>query len=108
LVTVAMGAPLTAAPARTARVLGLGPDPGWARAIGLADLAIGSALLSRRRRWAWMVARAALNAVIAQRYRAESRAPGGSPRARGGVTAMAALTVVDATLARLLWRSGST
>jgi len=98
VVTVAIGAALALWPARTAAALGLGSRRGQARAIGLADLALGPGLLLGRPRWPWMAARAALNLVIARQYRAQL---GISQlrRTSAGATAMSVLTVVDAAVA---------
>lgn len=97
-----IGAALTLAPARTAAVLGLADRRGQARALGLADLALGPGLLAGRPRWPWMAARASLNFVIAGRYRARARAAPDLRRARVGAAAMTALTVVDAASAVML------
>ena len=98
LVTLGFGVALTVAPRRSREVLGMGVALP-ARAVGVADLVIGSALLFGRPRWPWMASRAALNAVLAESYRSEASKPDRSPRAHSGALAMSALTVVDATLA---------
>lgn len=51
LVTLAIGAFLTATPARAASTLNLGDHPTFARAIGIADLALVPGLLRGRPRW---------------------------------------------------------
>jgi hypothetical protein len=97
--TLGFGAALTAVPARTAGVLGLGPDLRTARALGLLDLALGSGLLlHRRRRARWMAVRAAANLVIAGCYAREVQRSG-SPRAKVGGLGMAALTGFDGAVA---------
>ncbi|MBK1784280.1 hypothetical protein [Prauserella cavernicola] len=95
-VTLAMGVALTAAPRRSAEVLRLGEHPRFARAVGAADLALAPGLLRRRPHWAWLAVRTGLNLVIANHYRRENQA---APAA-----GMAALTVVDGTLAAVLRR----
>lgn len=103
--TLVVGAGLTAAPARTARILGLGGSAQSARALGIADLALAPALLvGGRNRGPAMIVRAALNVLVAGRFRAESARPDGSPRAAGGATAMAVLTVVDGLAGVVLLR----
>lgn len=105
VVTTAIGAALTLAPNPTTATLGLGNQRGQARAIGLADLALGPGLLAARPRWPWMAARAALNMVIARQYHASLRANPNDCRARAGATAMTALTIVDAAVAATLFAS---
>ncbi|AOS62105.1 hypothetical protein [Actinoalloteichus hymeniacidonis] len=97
IVTLTLGTALTLAPSRVSAALRMGGSSRVARTIGLADLAIGTGLLRGRNRACWMTARAALNLVIATRYRAA--AAEGMPGARAGAALMAALTVVDGTLA---------
>lgn len=101
LATAGLGTALTVAPRQTAAVLGLGPDARRARAIGMADLLLGSLLLQRHHRHRWMTVRAAFNAVIAACYVDEIRRSG-SPRAKVGAVGMAALTVVDGAVASAL------
>jgi hypothetical protein len=104
-VTLVMGTALTLAPRRTARVLGLGDRPGFARALGATDLALTPGLFRGRPRWPWLGARSALNVVIARHYLKESRRPGGASAARYGAAGMLALTVVDGVLAMRLRRT---
>jgi hypothetical protein len=97
--TLGFGTALTFAPARTADVIGLGPDLRTARTLGLFDLVLGSGLLlHRRQRGRWMAARAATNLVIAACYAQEVQRSG-SPRAKVGGIGMVALTVVDGAVA---------
>jgi hypothetical protein len=97
--TLGFGTALTFAPARTAAVIGLGPDPRTARALGVLDLVLGTGLLlHRRRRSRWMAARAAANLVIAGCYAQEVQRSG-SPRAKVGGVGMAALTGFDGAVA---------
>lgn len=102
IVTVSIGAALMLAPARTTALLGLGDQRGRARAIGMADLALGPLLLTKRPRWPWMSARATLNLIIAREYRAAARHQPGLRRARKGAMAMMALAVVDSATAEVL------
>lgn len=106
LVTLAIGAALTAAPTRTALAMGLGDRPGTARTMGIVDLALAAGLLRGSPRWPWMTARSAFNVLIAAQYRAEYRAGSRRSKARAGAAAMAVLTVVDGALAVALKASG--
>lgn len=99
LVTLAVGTALTVAPGRTTAALGLGLSPRVGRGIGLADLALAPGLLRARSRSRWMTGRTVVNAVLAVLYSAESRRPGGDPRARWGAVAMSVLTIVDGSVA---------
>ena len=105
VVTIAIGAALTLAPTLTTATLGLGNQRGQARAIGLADLALGPGLLAGRPRWPWMAARAALNMVIARQYHTGARVNPNPRRARAGATAMTALTILNAAVAATLLAS---
>ncbi|APU13299.1 MULTISPECIES: hypothetical protein [Actinoalloteichus] len=105
VITLALGAALTVAPERTAAILRLGGSRTAARSIGVADLAIGWGLLRSRRRAPWMAARAALNLVLATRYRAEANRQDGLAGAQAGAVGMSALTVFDGTLALRLARA---
>ncbi|MCI2420899.1 hypothetical protein MOQ72_25985 [Saccharopolyspora sp. K220] len=91
LVTLAMGTGLTAAPKPVGKALGLGEHAGFARTIGIIDLALTPGLLRGHPRWPWMAGRAALNLVIANHYRTR--------RAPAGMAGMAVLAVVDGGLA---------
>ncbi|MEV0703333.1 hypothetical protein AB0I53_36210 [Saccharopolyspora sp. NPDC050389] len=91
IVTLAMGAGLTAATRPVSKALGLGDDVVFARTVGIVDLALTPGLLRGRPRWPWMAGRTALNLVIANHYRKQSAA--------AGMLGMAALTVVDGSLA---------
>lgn len=97
-VTLAIGAGLTAAPQPVAKALGYGDHVGFARTIGIIDLALTPGLLRGRPRWPWMAGRAALNLVIANHYRTQ--------RASAGMVGMAVLTVVDGGLAVVLKNRG--
>lgn len=97
VVTLGMGVGLTTAPEKVGGALGL--DRGFARSIGIIDLVLAPGLLLGRPRWPWMAARAGLNLVLADRYRAR--------RVPAGTAGMVALTAVDGTLALVLkHRSG--
>jgi hypothetical protein len=97
--TLVIGAGLTVAPVRTARLLGLGDDARLARALGVADLVLAAGLLAARPRWRPMAMRSALNLLIAAAYGREARRSDDRRRARAGVAAMTVLTVVDGALA---------
>lgn len=97
-ITLAVGAALTAAPARSATALQLDGGDRLARVIGATDLVVATGLLRGRRRWPWMTLRAGLNAALARHYTAHAR--------RLPALGMAALTVVDGSLAVLLRRRG--
>ena len=109
-VSLMMGLALTLAPRRSAALLGLlGRDErvGLARAVGVADLVIGPALLFSRYRARWMLARAILNAVIALIYaRALKDRTPRRKRAVGGVVGMTVLTLTDYLLARRVSDAG--
>lgn len=101
LVTLAIGAFLTATPARAASALNLGDHPTFARAIEIADLALVPGLLRGRPRWPWMAARASMNLLLAVHYSAEFHERA-ERRTRDGAISMAILVVVDASIARRL------
>lgn len=98
-VTLVLGTALTVAPRRGAETLGLGDQAGFARTLGLVDLALTPGLLRGRPRWPWMAARAALNLVIAGRYLVTAGESDAPAKARAGAVGMVALTLVDGTLA---------
>lgn len=102
LVTLTIGGALTLAPRRVGALMQLGDHPRTARGVGLADLALAPGLLAGRPRWPWMVGRAALNLLIAERYLAVARAPRAPAGARAGAAALAALTVADGVVAARL------
>ena len=105
VVTLAFGCALSAGGRPIAEALRL--DPARGRAIGLADLALGTALLAARPRWPWMAVRAALNVLIAREYRAELHRRSGADRvARFGVISMRTLAVSDAAMAAALRAAG--
>jgi mannose-6-phosphate isomerase-like protein (cupin superfamily) len=109
-VSLGMGLPLTLAPRRSAALLGLlGRDErvGLARAVGVADLVIGPALLFSRYRARWMLARAILNAVIALIYaRALKTRTPRRKRAVSGAVGMSVLALTDYFLARRASKAG--
>jgi hypothetical protein len=87
---------LTLAPSKTADLLGWGDRKHLARAIGAADLVVGTGLLLSPRPSRWMLARTVLNVVIAGAYAgALSAGTSGRRRAIGGVCMMGALTAND-------------
>ena len=102
-VSLGMGLALMLAPRASAASLGWGDRKLLARAVGVADLIVGPALLLSRSRARWMVARASMNAALSAVY-AWTLATG-TPRPRrafGGVVGMSVLTLVDYFLARRL------
>ncbi|MDP8951532.1 MAG: cupin domain-containing protein [Actinomycetota bacterium] len=110
-VSLGMGSALTLSPRSSAASLGWGDRTRLARAVGVADLIVGPALLLSRDRAQWMLARALLNVAISGVY-AWSLTTGTPRRGRalGGMVGMSALTVIDYLLAqrlRSVERSGS-
>ncbi|WP_277212450.1 hypothetical protein [Isoptericola croceus] len=100
--TVTIGAGLSVAPDRFGRLLGLSGSARRARGIGLADLALGAAILSSgrawpRHRWPALVGREALHVAIANEYRRL-----GAP---AGMWAMGGLFVVDRVVTVLMCRA---
>lgn len=100
--TVTIGAGLSVAPDRCGRLLGLSGSPRRARGIGLADLAVGAAILSSGRawprcRWPALVGREALHVVIADEYRRVG--------ATAEMLAMSGLFVVDGVVTVLMYRA---
>lgn len=102
-ITLGIGAALLADPHRAGAPLGL--EPGPARVIGLADLALVPGLLRGRPRWPWMVARAALNVAIASHFARVVRRTDAS-RGLAAAGALTGLTVADSRVARQLRAAG--
>ncbi len=102
----AIGAALLVAPARFGPVLGLS-HPTDIRMVGLVDLALAPGLVVGRPRWPWAVARAASNVLIAAWCLHRARSAGLSRAAVRAAAALAAVTVLDARLARDLRRDGA-
>lgn len=107
-VSTLFGLALAIAPARTAAALGWGaPRARCIRALGIADLGLGAALLTSGRPARWMITRAALNAGLAGVYWHALRSTSPTPRrALTGLVALSSLTVADALAARWLRRVG--
>lgn len=104
-VTSVAGVLLTAAPQRSARLIGLGDHPALVRAVGISDLLVAPGLLRGRPRWPWLTARAALNVCLvagAVRYR-ESL---GGKAAALGAGAFTVLSAVDGAGAAVLRSAG--
>lgn len=100
LVSLGMGLALTFAPGRTAALLGWGTRVRPARAVGIADLVVGPALLLGRRQPEWMVARVLLSALTILIY--AWVLANGTPergRAMGGLGLMSGVTSGDYLLA---------
>jgi hypothetical protein len=94
VITLCIGVALVAVPSRAARILRTGDHPTALRIIGISDLALVPGLLVGRRRAEWMMARAALNLMIAAyclRLVRRERVLG----AKLGAVAMAIATVAD-------------
>ena len=102
VLTTAIGGVLTAAPARVGPLMGL-TDPGAARLVGLADLALVPGLLRGRPRWPWLAARAALNLTIVG-YAVVTA--GHNRRAQVAAVALVAATVSDLGAMSALRSSG--
>jgi hypothetical protein len=101
VLTVAIGAALTAAPNRAGPVVGLA-DPRAARLVGLADLALVPGLLRGRPRWPWLAARIGLNVTIIGYAVGTAR---GNRRSRICAAALMAATVSDLSPLVALWGS---
>lgn len=96
VVTLGIGIGLTFAPKRTAAALGSDRDGvGYARAVGITDLVIGTALLRPNPTWPWMAARTTLNLLVAARYYQESRLAADPSRSRAAVLRMLIATAYD-------------
>ena len=95
-ISLGIGTALTLAARRSAAFLGWGDREGLTRVVG-------AGLLLGRRRSSWMLARALLNAVLAASYaRVLAEETPRQPRARGGLTSMLVLTILDYSLSRRL------
>ena len=105
-ISLTIGTVLTLVPQRGVRFLGWETHERAARFVGAADLVIGTGLLAAPRRSRWMLARAALNVVIALIY-IQTLADEIPRRKRtiGGLCLMAVLTVNDYSLSRSLRNS---
>ena len=99
----AIGAALLVAPARFGPLLGLS-RPTDIRIVGSIDLALAPGLLIGRPRPPWAAARAASNVLIAAWCLHQARFAGLSRAAGWAAAALAAVTVLDARLARDLHR----
>ena len=97
LATIGFGTSLTFGPAGAQPHLVSAPTTG-VPAIGIGDLVLGALMLKGRNRSLWMAARAAYNVIIVGCYLDEFRQTG-SRRAKFGATGMAALILVDGTVA---------
>jgi len=101
----AIGAALLVAPDRFGPMFGLS-RPTDVRAVGLLDLALVPGLLAGRPRWPWAAARAAANLAIAA-WCLHRTTNDGVHGARRSAAALIAVTVVDARLARDLYRGAA-
>ena len=102
-VSLGIGLALAFAPRSSAAALGWGDRGNLARAVGVADLIIGPALLLGRGRAQWMLARALLNAALSVVY-AWILATGTPRRDRAlaGLLGMSTPTFTDYVLVRRL------
>lgn len=101
LSTVVIGAGLSCDPRRFGTLLGLTRVPHRARAVGLVDLALGTAILTSgrawpRQRWPGLVGREVLHLVIINEYRRLDHTQ--------GVVAMSGLFVVDGLVTMLMFQ----
>ena len=106
--TLAIGVGLVAAPRLVTGPLGLRDQDTAVRAIGVSDLVLVPGLLRGRRRWPWMLARAAFNlgdAAYLGRVASRSRSPA---VLKAGAGVMAGLTVVDGVSGLALRRARRT
>jgi hypothetical protein len=102
-ISLSLGVGLTLTPRKFAGLLGLGESKHLARAIGAADLVVGTGLLLSRHPSRWMLARTLLNVVIGGAYAGVvSSGTPGRGRAIAGVCMMSALTANDYYLSRRL------
>lgn len=100
--TLFIGAGLALAPRQLGPAVGL-VEPGGARAVGIADLALVPGLIAGRPRWPWMAARAGLNvAIIAYALKLDRQ---GAPRAAVAARALSAITVADSAAVATLLRA---
>lgn len=99
--TVCIGAGLSLDPVRCGKVLGLPDEPQRNRIIGLADLALGTVILTSgrlwpRKRWPLLVGREVMHLVIVNEYRRQGHTQ--------GVLAMCGLFLVDGVATVLMHR----
>jgi len=92
--TLLIGIVLVTVPSRSARILRTGDHPAALRIIGLSDLALVPGLLIGRHRLEWMIARAALNLIIAA-YCLQLVHREGVLGAKLGAVAMLLATIAD-------------
>ncbi|HEY1652961.1 MAG TPA: hypothetical protein VGG09_13840 [Acidimicrobiales bacterium] len=89
--SLAAGAALLLAPTQMGRALGVESGPKLIRAMGLVDLAIAPGLYFGRPQWRWMMARGALNPLMAGIVAAK----GGSTRAKVFAVGLLGATFAD-------------
>lgn len=100
--SLALGLGLTLAPKKVGSLLGLdGTPPARARLIGVADVGLGSAILTSsriwpRRRWPALMALEGLHLVIASEYARHCRTP--------AALAMIGLFIVDGVVTVMMHR----
>ncbi|GAC1549629.1 MAG: hypothetical protein NVS2B7_25650 [Herpetosiphon sp.] len=98
-VSAALGLALLGAPRRSAAILGFGGAPPLLRAIGIADLVIGTGLLRGERRLRWMCARSSLNVALIGLYGWTLLREHGARRTQVGLVQMLVVSAFDAAVA---------
>jgi hypothetical protein len=101
-VSAALGLALLGAPRRSAALLGLGGVPLLLRAIGVADLIVGVALMRGTRRLGWMRMRACINVGLVGLYGWTLLHDRAARRTQMGLIQMLGVSVFDAAVVRRL------
>jgi hypothetical protein len=101
-VSAALGLALLGAPRRSAGLLGLGGVPLLLRAIGVADLIVGVALMRGTRRLRWMRMRACMNVGIVGLYGWTLLHDRAARRTQMGLIQMLGVSAFDAAVVRRL------
>lgn len=98
-VTLALGAAFTAAPHRSAGLLGLSGNAIMMRGIGIGDLGLGTALVCSTNTSLWMLVRSLANVGLAGLYAwTLAHKPLRRGHTLGGLALMLALSVFDSLL----------
>ncbi|MDQ2830625.1 MAG: hypothetical protein M3Y74_16460 [Chloroflexota bacterium] len=101
-VSAALGLALLGTPRRSAALLGLGGVPLLLRAIGVADLIVGMALMRGAQRLRWMRVRAGLNVGLVGLYGWTLLHDRSARRTQGGLIQMLVVSAFDAAVVRRL------